>query len=234
MNTSAELRPIFRKAHTLTPHLQISFCLVYLGETQIASAFSQLDQTPEWPENMIYPAPTYTKDGTVLCRALKIYQPAVVVQDETPAALFTPLQAGEDYCELTLQKATRESGKLSIVCFREREFVRDEEGMVKEVEPHPFGFDLPHPWHPRRHNFSPDSNYLCLIDHRPGAAPDWPGFKPVWLKVKESETSPVLYYKLELMWDDGGPAVLAIVREFQYGHEEIPEALKNFDFANRA
>lgn len=234
MNNSAELKPIFRKSHTLTPHLQISFCLVYLGEAQIASAFTQLDETPEWPENMIYPAPSFTKEGTTLCRAIKIYQPAVMVQDKTPMAIFTPLQVGEDYCELTLQRTTRDSGKPSIVCYREREFVRDEEGKVKEVEPSPFGFDLPHPWHPRRHNFSPDPNYLCLIVERPDATPDWLGFGPVWLRVKESETSSPLYYRLELVWvNDEGPAVLAVVHEFRDGHEEIPEALKSFDQTSR-
>lgn len=235
METSAELRPIFKKSHTLTPHLRISFCLVYLGEAQIASAFSQLDQTPEWPENMVYHAPTFAKEGTALCRAIKIYQPADVIQGETPAAVFTSLQAGEDYCELTLQRITRESARPSIICYRESEFIPDETGEFKEVEPSPFGFDLPHPWHPRRNNFSSDPNYLCLIDHRPGTDPAWPGFEPVWLAVKENETSAPLYYKLELVWvDDEGPVVLAVVREYHDGHKEIPEALKSFDFTSRA
>ena len=235
MNTSAELRPIFQKSHTLTPHLQISFCLVYIGEAQISAAYTQLDQIPEWPDNMVYPAPSFTKEGTALCRALKIYQPAVMVQDETPAAIFTPLQVDEDYCELTLQRTTRESGKPSIICYREREFVCDEAGKIKEVEQCLFGFDLPHPWHSRRHHFLPNPDYLCLINHRLGTDSDWPDFEPVWIKVRESETSSPLYYKLELVWvDNGGPAVLAVVREFHDGHEEIPETLKSFDQTSRA
>ena len=53
--------------------------------------------------------------------------------------------------------------------------------------------------------------------------------------MKENETSPALYYKLELVWvNDESPAVLAVASEFKAGHEEIPEALKSFDQTNRA
>ncbi len=208
---------LFNKFHSpKISHFSLSLCLGYIGDKQVEEACRQLD--PTWPEDMIYSGP----------RSIKIYQPALA-ENITAGTIFVPRQTGEDFCELAL----RRNGKgeyPKIACFRMRDHTRNDAGELVEVEGKLFGFGLPHPW---KKDFRPDPNYVRLIDHRPGTDPAWPGFEPVWLKVKENGTSAALYYKLELVWvDEECPIVLAVLNELP--DEEIPEALKSFDFTSRA
>lgn len=210
---------LFKKFHfPKLSHFSLSFCLGYLGDRQVEEACRQLD--PTWPEDMMYSGAS----------SMKIYQPALA-EEIFAGTIFVPHQRNEDFCELAIRR--NGSGEYpKIACYRLRDHVRNDAGELVEAEGKLFGFGLPHPW---KKDFRPDPNHVRLVDHRPGSDPTWPGFEPVWLKVQEREASSPLYYKLELVWvDDKELAVLAVVREFHSAHEEIPEALKSFDYSHRA
>lgn len=130
---------------------------------------------------------------------------------------FVPYDADESYFELSIGRPASMSEKISVVAFRrKRELVRD--GKTETVDGMPFGFDAsPSP-----------QNVIVLREYRPDNNPDWSGFEPLFLKIREDGRD--IYYKVEVEWRTAiaEREVAAVVA--RRNPDDLPDELKNFSF----
>lgn len=129
---------------------------------------------------------------------------------------FVSSEVDENHFELSIGRPASMSGKIRVAAFRrKREVIRD--GKTETIDGVPFGFDA-----------SPEKqNVIVLREYRPNSNPQWTGFEPIFLKIREDGRD--LYYKVEVEWRTpvAGRAPVAVIARRD---QDVPDELKNFSF----
>lgn len=208
-----ETKPEYWKFHQILDDLNVAFSAVFVyppkttEEEQAAQRKGLRAIANDWVslmdgnEKAVYrnnPTPQSPND------VLKLYLPRVPLERSFGVTGGTnhrtyyerkfdlPL-TGESWFELTLAKPNK--SRAALVCFRKKRAVIIN-GAETEIDGYPFGFGIPDPKRPDKKS---DPNVFILREYQSGSNPDWSGFEPVFIAVRNGDQQPQ-YYKLRLEW----------------------------------